>query len=143
VTTPSDTRPFWLAATAVFLLLGGALAWVVRRDLQRNPAAAKDQRFWARRSGREVVEAVSLLLGLAALFWWTRRPLLVSELQVLGLALLDWRSARRREREWVPRRETRRQYWTAWARHAASAYVPMAILLVPIFLLLPWLLELP
>ncbi len=131
---------FWYVATGVVLALGIVFLLWVRHDARVRPPTREEVRFSATEGFDDVAPVFVLGAVTMGLFLLLRRPLLVIELQLLGMVFLDWRRARRRERQWVPRRERPEEYWAKWRRHVALNYLPLAILNALLFWLLPVLL---
>jgi hypothetical protein len=128
---------FWYVATGVVVALGVVFVLLVRRDNRLHPPTREERRFDPPEGMLDLLAPFAILAVGIGLFWTIRRPLLIVELQLLGLVLLDWRRARRRQRRWVPRAETSTEYWRKWLRHVAFYYGPMAILSAVLFWLAP------
>jgi hypothetical protein len=131
---------FWYVATAVVVAVGLAFVWFIRRDARLHPPSREERRFHPTDGFNDLGGVFVLGTATIVLFLLLRRPLLVLELQLMGFVLLDWRRARHRKGEWVPRHETSRQYWVKWGQHVAVQYVPIAVLNAVLFWLLPILL---
>jgi hypothetical protein len=128
---------FWYVATGVVLVVAVIFGLFVRRHDRLHPPTREERRFDPPEGTVDLVAPFAILAIGISLFWVLHRPLLIVELQLLGLVLLDWRRARRRQRRWVPRAETASEYWRKWLRHVAFYYGPMAILSAALFWLAP------